>query len=67
MTLDRYSKAVSTIIAICLVWICLRDLPLVRRAQAAPSEDYQNVRIIDVRMQGLHDDTQYSLPVRIQK
>jgi hypothetical protein len=26
--MDRYAKAVLTVIALCLVWICLRDLPL---------------------------------------
>jgi hypothetical protein len=35
MKLDLYTKAVLTVIAACLVWICLRDAALVRPAQAA--------------------------------
>ena len=31
---DRYTKLVLTVIAICLVWICARDVPIVREAQA---------------------------------
>ena len=37
MKLDLYIKAVLTVIAVCLVWICLRDTALVRPAQAATS------------------------------
>jgi hypothetical protein len=32
--MDTYSRAVLTIIAICLVWVVLRDIPLVRKATA---------------------------------
>jgi hypothetical protein len=32
MKIDTYTKTVLTIIAICLVWICVRDVP--RPAQA---------------------------------
>lgn len=28
MPTDRYTKTVLTVIALCLVWICLRDLEL---------------------------------------
>jgi hypothetical protein len=35
---DRYLKAVLTVIAVCLVWICLRDMELVKPAQADLTE-----------------------------
>jgi branched-subunit amino acid transport protein AzlD len=50
MTLDRYSKVVLTVIAICLVWVCIRDIPFVRLAQAAPPQyGTQDVRIVDIK------------------
>ena len=67
MTLDRYSKVVLTVIAICLVGVCIRDIPFVRPAQAAPPQGTQDVRIVGVRMEGIHNYTAYSLPVRVEK
>jgi hypothetical protein len=32
---DAYTKTVLTIIAICLVWICVRDVTISRPAQAS--------------------------------
>ncbi|MFC1806538.1 hypothetical protein ACFL09_06120 [Planctomycetota bacterium] len=38
--MSRYTRTVLTIIAICLVYLCLRDLPLWPRSEAAaPSRD----------------------------
>ena len=34
MKIDVYTKTVLTIIAICLVWICVRDVTISRSAQA---------------------------------
>jgi len=34
MKIDVYTKMVLTIIAICLVWICVRDVTISRSAQA---------------------------------
>ena len=51
---DRYLKAVLTVIAVCLVWVCLRDVTLVKlaHADATMSEAYiekilHNVRKIE--------------------
>lgn len=33
----RYLKVVLTVIAVCLVWICLRDLVIVEPAHASSS------------------------------
>ena len=64
MTPDRYSKVVLTVIAVCLVWVCLRDIPFVLRAQAAPGQvGTQAVRIVDVEMEGFNE--KHAVPVRI--
>ena len=42
---DRYLKAVLTVIAACLVWICLRDVALVDTANAYT--EAMDVRIVD--------------------
>ncbi len=41
---DRYTKAVLTVIAVSLVWIVARDLPLVGVAQAYGE---QEVRVVN--------------------
>jgi len=49
---DRYLKIILTIIAICLVWICVRDIKiggnyLFARVDTNSSQDIQDVRIVD--------------------
>ena len=39
MQSDRYLKAVLTVIAVCLVWICVRDVAIVKPALAAGTMD----------------------------
>ena len=34
MKVDLYTKGVLTVIALCLVWICAREFPLIRTAEA---------------------------------
>jgi len=34
MRVDLYTKGILTVIALCLVWICAREIPLVRTAEA---------------------------------
>ena len=45
MQSDRYLKVVLTVIAACLVWICLRDVSFVETASA--ESDAMDVRIVD--------------------
>jgi hypothetical protein len=45
---DAYTKFVLTIIAICLVWICVKDIAVVPKAYAA-----QTGNIVDVRIRGI--------------
>jgi hypothetical protein len=45
MRSDRYLRVVLTVIAACLVWICLRDVSLVQTASA--ESDAMDVRIVD--------------------
>jgi len=51
MISDTYMKVVLTIIAVCLVWICVRDVTLVKDAQASEaeytSEGYLKVAVYD--------------------
>jgi len=44
MKIDHYTRVLLTVIALCLVWICLRD---VGTAHAAPDA-------VDVRIVGIH-------------
>ncbi len=37
MKADMYTKLILTIIAGCLVWICMRDVPFITRAHAQPA------------------------------
>ena len=41
---DRYMKVVLTVIAACLVWICLRDITVVKPAHA---QAQGNLRMIE--------------------
>jgi hypothetical protein len=38
MVIDRYTKAVLTVIALCLIWLCLRDSAPVPEAFATPTD-----------------------------
>jgi len=44
MKIDHYTRVVLTVIALCLVWICLREVVI---AHAAPET-------VDVRIVGIH-------------
>ena len=44
MQSDRYMRIVLTVIAVCLVWVCLRDVAVVHPAYAS---DTMDVRIVD--------------------
>jgi hypothetical protein len=50
MRIDAYTKTMLTIIALCLMWICVRDLPLLSNAQAQSSA--QEVKIVGVDIGG---------------
>lgn len=47
MQSDRYLKAVLTVIAACLVWICLRDVPFVKTATASGGITDVNIVALD--------------------
>ena len=69
MHIDLYTKAILTIIALSLVWLSVRDLPVASTAIAqAPMPMYRGslavvIRSID-QQSGLQWDT---LPVRIEE
>ena len=58
MNADTYMKAVLTVIAVCLVWICVRDVTLVKPAQAAGPMD---VNIVNSDSHAL----QFAGPIRM--
>ncbi len=45
--MDSYTKIILTIIALCLIWICLRDVKIFPNLYAANSE------IVDVRIKAV--------------
>ena len=49
---DRYMKIVLSVVAICLVWICVRDVTLVKPAYA---EDNVNCFITGGYLAGIMD------------
>ncbi len=42
---DAYTKFILTVIAICLVWICARDIHMIPKAYAASADNIVDVRI----------------------
>ena len=42
---DVYTKFILTVIAVCLVWICVRDMNVIPKAYAASADDVIDVRI----------------------
>jgi len=59
MQSDRYLRVVLTVIAVCLVWICLRDVAVVKPAHASGTMD---VRIVGVKIM---PSGRTSLPVHV--
>ena len=45
MQSDHYMKAVLTVIAVCLVWICVRDVAVVKPAYASGTMDVNIVGV----------------------
>ena len=41
VTIDTYTKAVLTVIAVCLVVLCVRDIRFVGEVRAASTQDVQ--------------------------
>ena len=52
---DRYTKFVLTIIAICLVWIVLRDLPLVETVRAQSGFPVYTGGTVPVTIRGIDE------------
>lgn len=42
---DVYTKFILTVIAVCLVWICMKDMNVIPKAYAAGADDVVDVRI----------------------
>jgi hypothetical protein len=46
MRMDAYTKTLLTIIALCLMWLCVRDTSLLSTAHARPA--VQEVKIVGI-------------------
>ena len=47
MKVDKYTKIILTVIAICLCWISIRDLSIIQPAEAVDSRLARDVKIIN--------------------
>jgi hypothetical protein len=70
---DRYTRFILTVIAACLVWICVRDVALVRPGQAQPIEvvgsrrtDVNIAEIGGIRVTSIEAGFPAALPVRVR-
>lgn len=52
MDRDPYLRVVLTVIAICLVWICIRDVALVPSAEAARDSGVVKVQVVSIHREG---------------
>jgi hypothetical protein len=57
--MDRYTKAILTIIAIALVWLGIKDFTVVQEAVA--STGVVEVRVVEMRL-----NKYYPIPVEVQ-
>ena len=70
MKIDLYTKAVLTIIAVCLIWISVRDINFSRPAEAAPaassSQHTPPLKVVIVGVENPMGGQSPPLPVAIQ-
>ena len=66
---DRYMRVVLTVIAVCLVWLCIRDTRLFPAAQAqpAPNPGAQPVAIVRIDTGALQAALSGAQLVKLQK
>lgn len=65
---DRYTKAVLTVIAVCLLWIVIRDIPLVSTAWAQSGFPTYRGGTVPVTIRGIDECgscSWESLPVHV--
>ena len=66
---DRYTKVILTVIAACLVWICVRDVPLMSEAYAqsarAKAQRAAREREDEQLRQSDKDKIEEAMPVKI--
>ena len=63
MSTDKYTKSVLTVIAVSLVWICVRDITFIESSFAQ-----SRGTVLDVRIVGVSGSTTFwpSIPVQIK-
>lgn len=69
---DAYTKFILTIIAVCLVWICLRDVNMIPKAYASVADEIVDVRIRAIERSSweewdsLHIEFSENMPVEVR-
>jgi len=67
MVVDRYTKCVLTVIAVCLLWSCLRDSELIPPAYASPTD--RGDEVIKVQLVSIDESPSLqweSIPVKVR-
>lgn len=65
--IDRYTKVILTVIAICLVWICVRDLDVIPVAFAQTDRGRDVVKVQIVSIDESPSLRWEALPVEVQR
>ena len=69
---DTYTRFILTIIAVCLVWICIRDVNMIPKAYASSADEIVDVRIRAIERSSweewdsLHIEVSENIPVEVR-
>ena len=69
MKVDIYTKAILTVIAVCLATIVLRDINIVPEAQAQAPSELSSGRVVSVKIVGIEKSRRSSwkaIPVEVK-
>jgi hypothetical protein len=67
MKVDLYTKAVLTIIALCLVWICVRGTFAPQPVQAAAAPAVQDVKLVGIDVFDPYYEPNKTLPPNLAR
>lgn len=64
MKIDAYVKFLLTVITLCLVYLCLRDVPLLRKVHA---QEPTEVVLVDKHGRAIQWNGGFSIPVVVEQ